>query len=256
MYQIKTSRFHSYQGLHEILPNGEALNEFIKHIANLIEKNEFELENISTDIKKEIKILDTFFSDTIDPNQEDNKNKKDDSKNLRLLFSAALDKGYEIQILVLNPYSNAAEERVKTLQDLTPVQEINKSLYRIRQSIFSYSDGFSEEERKEKWSKGGFIAQQIQEIKKYNGKIDIKFYNQLTEMPVYIIGDILLKGLLTSFGTAANNPWLVFVNDKSHNNDTYDYLYKNFNHIWADETTNATSFQLKNGKDLDNNKFR
>ena len=246
---LQLSRFNSYQGLYQILPNYASMSKFLGNLAELIGKRTLVHKTNQSESgikhKQEIKIIDTFFSDTI----------VSDSKLLEDLVLNALNEEYTIQILLYDPFSEISKMRLKALQknDYTDGDEFietNRALFALRQAFNrNTKENFSEEAYKE----SNQIFQQLEAIKSlcegFKGRLEIKFYKKITELPVYIVGDYLFKGLILSDETSKNNPWLVFVDDISNGDDMYSKLHQNFNNIWDQEETNTISAYIKNGKD-------
>ena len=209
--------FQTFYGLKELIITKHVMHERLR---NLLDWSEIFSNPDNTN--NNIKILDTFFSDTF-PNELL-------SKVLR-----AGRKGYNIKILVLNPNSEAAKSRAEGLS-LQPYEEINKTLNfilkemrGIRRDQVYESIGYDK-----KRFEFEFISVQLNEIDKLSKEfnLEIKFYDILTQTPVYLISNFAAIGQMLYRSSAVDNPWMIFVNDETQKDDIFDTLSRNFDQIW------------------------
>lgn len=190
----------------------------------------------------EICLLDTFFSDSFPPSLLNN------------IISKSNENGFSTQILILNPFSELAISRSRAIGQNRFI-EVNKAIRNVRQGIALLENSkispndlgrFFEKSK----TNPDFIFEQLNQLRIEKGNdvlVDIKFYNRLSEVPVYILGPFIAKGIILVDTSAEYNPWLIFVDDSSCNGDLYDSYRKNFLNLWneADEMpgrSRATDF--------------
>jgi predicted nucleotide-binding protein len=97
----------------------------------------------------------------------------------------------------------------------------------------------------DRFSERDYLDKLLKDIKDLsdNPSLEIRFYDVLTEAPIYIFSQFIGKGLILYDQTAAHNPWLMFVDDITQKDDLYDYLSDNFDAIWQDESASVTNPQ-------------
>lgn len=216
-------QFQSYQGLQKIIVSKLEFQQSVKDIIKWIRSHS--RSHQEDEKHKSIKLLDTFFSDSLDP------------VVLSELFHLAKDLGYSIQILLLEPFSEFSTSRAHALKT-SAVKEINQALFNIRSGIngCEQSRVFNEQVEQDEFDKFDYILTQLTMIKEFHDiyPVDIRFYDVLTEVPTYIFSQFLAKGLILHGHSAAQNPWMIFVDDRYQQKDIYDRLYDNFNWVWDD----------------------
>ena len=80
-----------------------------------------------------------------------------------------------------------------------------------------------------------FLLEQLSEIRKDDEfNLEIKFYDLLTETPVYLISQFIMKGLLLHNRSSINSPWMILVDDPTQEGDLFDYYSQNFDSIWVE----------------------
>jgi predicted nucleotide-binding protein len=62
--------------------------------------------------------------------------------------------------------------------------------------------------------------------------LEVKFYNEQTEAPAYLVGCFLAKGLIFPGQSASTSPWMIFVDDSTQQRDIYDVFSSTFDSIW------------------------
>jgi len=225
MNDCLSPQFQSYQVLRRITTTKSDFQDQLNWIVKWLEKN---CQFIQINQRYlSIKFLDTFFSDSID------------DEVLSNIFKLSLKYKYPIKILMLDPNSELSISRAHALHT-SSVKEINTALFMIINSI---NDSLGERPlQKNKYQHNFnnfcFINEQLEIIKnKLDGiNIQIRFYNVLTESPTYIISNFLAKGLILHGHTAAQNPWMIFVDDITQERDIYDYLNDNFDWVWEESS--------------------
>ena len=211
----QTPQFRSYLGLQKIVNSSHQLQTNINQMLDQKFENGVKKPNLI------FKILDTFFSDTLD------------IKTLENIFGTVNKLNCNIQLLILNPYSKLAKSRAAALNK-SATFEINNALYNIRCSLGrgSNHDQHLDRDDKQGFEKEEHINVQLEKIREQNNQIIIKFYDCLTESPVYIFSPYVFKGLILHQLSAAENPWLCFIDDESQHDDIFKSLDKNFDRIW------------------------
>jgi hypothetical protein len=219
--RYQSPQFQSIQGFNQLV-SGEhhQLTSHLKHLFALsVEtcfKNEYDTAHRS------IRILDTFLSDSfiLDRIEEIIKNSK--------VFD------YKVEILLLDPFSTFAQSRADALA-VDAVREINQTLFQIRKSIsiiLKKHDLLRKEFESRKMAPQ-FLLEQLSEIRKYDEfNLEIKFYDLLTETPVYLISQFIMKGLLLHNRSSINSPWMILVDDPTQEGDLFDHYSRNFDIIW------------------------
>ena len=213
----QSSSFPSFYGLRNLIW-GEKL-ELAKFLVEHL--------HISKQKHSAIKLLDTFMSDSFILDM------------MIDIIQNSANNGPEIEILLLNPFSKFAELRAKALTITNIFEQINKTLYEIRKAIYSYRNEKRNSHKRNiefdsKKGKIDFMFEQLNDIKKYEVeyKVKIRFYELLTETPIYLISPYAMKGFILYNSSSIDNPWMIFVDDPTQIDDLYDLFYKNFNEIW------------------------
>ncbi len=239
MNQQQSPNFQSLYGFKELTLKKTNIFGRLKEIFRWSEKLGF-----SSDAREEyakIRLLDTFFSDSFPENL------------INLVLDNQSKHKYSIEILLINPNSSIAASRAKAL-GLNQFAEINKALKMIRREIYNLEscvDPLNNKSHEEVASLDSIYAQ-LDELNLYKSKynLEIKFYNVLTDVPIYIISQFVVKGQILYNKSAADNPWMIFVDDLYQVNDLYDALSGNFDKIWeisklspVELTTNSVNNQ-------------
>lgn len=212
-------QFQSYLGLHQVLTTRLRMQTCMKEIITWCRNSQ-----PTSDLKlKSIRLLDTFLSDSLD----------DDV--LRDMFNLCLRYGFQMNILILDPFSQFAAERARAL-DTNPLLEVDRALLNLRNSLRMAQRRrcVKSKANTEKISTATSLLENLQQLEQETSEIstEIRFYEALAETPVYLLSQFAAKGLLVHGRTAANNPWLILVDDPSQIDDLYDHLSDNFNAIW------------------------
>lgn len=234
LYNQKMS-FQSLQGFHKLVW-GES-DELLKRLKELfaVPKKEYipkegeENHNKNRNSKekyKAVRLLDTFMSDSFILGM------------MIEIFSKPKEAISKIEILLLNPFSNFAALRANALGITSVVQELNKTLYYIRKAIYKIKRGNLNELKSEWTSKQKdvkFLFDQYEDIQKYEKEynLKIKFYEHLTETPIYLFSFFAMKGFVFFNSSSSDNPWMIFVDDPNQDDDLYDQFHDNFDKIWA-----------------------
>lgn len=222
MNNNQTPQYQSYLGLQKITNSNIELQNNILQIVEWLNRKE---ELNSKGKKISLKFLDTFFSDTLT------------TSTLRVLFSLSNKNNISVKILILDPNSNFALSRGKALNQ-SVISEVNIALFNIRSALqnnTSETKPINKNIESRKFADPNYILNQLEIIRSQQSQslhIEIKFYDVLTETPVYILSHFLLKGLILQGYTAAENPWLFFINDETQKDDIFDWLNSNFDKIW------------------------
>jgi hypothetical protein len=172
-----------------------------------------------------IRILDTFLSDSfiLDMIKE-------------IIADSNIHK-YQVRILLLDPFSTFAESRANALSS-NAIKEINNTLFKIREAISDIREkqSLSEEAKDEFKSRKmdpQFLFEQLSGIREFKGtNLDIKFYELLTDTPIYLISQFAMKGFILYNRSSIKNPWMIFVDDPNQEDDLFDHFSRNFNNIW------------------------
>ncbi|MDX8400004.1 MAG: nucleotide-binding protein [Gallionellaceae bacterium] len=229
MDDVLSPQFQSYQGLHRIITTKSALQDSLRGIVEWLKKNGQLIQPNNKHLS--IKLLDTFFSDSLD----------DDV--LSSLFGLSQLNKYPIKILMLDPFSEFAISRAHALKT-SSVKELNIALFNIRNAInLSLGKRILKRNTPEnKFDDFDFIIDQLGFIREMSNEftISIRFYEVFTEAPVYIISQFLAKGLILHGHTAAQNPWMIFVDNITQQRDIYDFLNDNFDWVWEDSKNEPT----------------
>lgn len=169
----------------------------------------------------DIKLIDTFFSQF-------------PADILSQIFTNARDTQWSVKILFLNPFSEQAQLRARLLND-SPIRRSNAGLFNILAAMkyCLLRESASEVTFNRDESNESFLHSQINELSELgkNNRISIRFYTEITATH-YIIDDFAVGGFLMHGGQAIDGPHIVFVNDKSQDNDVFDSLNRNFDNIW------------------------
>lgn len=221
MNQNQSPNFQSLYGFKELTLKKTNVFSRLKEIFQWSEKLGF-----SSDAREEyskIRLLDTFFSDSFPENL------------INLILDNQNKHKYSIEILLINPNSPIADSRAKAL-GLNQFDEINEALKMIRHEIYNLESRLDPLNKKSHIGEArlDFMHAQLDELNLYKSKynLEIKFYNVLTDVPIYIISQFVVKGQILYSKSAADNPWMIFVDDLYQSNDLYDALSENFDKIW------------------------
>ena len=226
-----TPQYQAAFGLYKVLLTNE---DFLKNFRSMFDQvcAEWQIHDLHDELGKQcvekyqkVRLLDTFFSDTIPESL------------LNDIIRKSVQYKYKVQILVLDPLSELAKARARSLGgDINPVVEINRALRSIRNAMLRPIQQDKRTSEKERLTKVEYIVEQLRDIKT-GGKeypVEVRFYNILTESPFYILHHFALKGQIKHQISAKDNPWLVFIDDLYQENDIYDFLLGNFDSIFED----------------------
>lgn len=219
--------FQSYSGFKSLIIDH---NNFSGELSELF--NSIDLKTPLFNLRNEYKqvcLLDTFFSDSF-PDSLLNK-----------IISKSHQDSFTTQILILDPFSELAQSRSKAL-DQNAFEEVNTAIRNIRRGVALLNNGrrsLSQLNKKfeKKKASPDFIFEQLKALREEKGDeilVEVKFYSCLSEVPVYILGPFIAKGLVLEDTSAKYNPWLIFVDDSSCKGDLYDSYRKNFFNLWEE----------------------
>ena len=249
--------FNSYQGFQRILMTEEQLAAYFSEVLEYSLKNGFgevnkelkrrfseaELERLKghqLKLHKSIRIVDTFFSDTLGVkflkklvwHAHHQTRNLESLKGDEQIAKARPVEVFEIKILILDPFKELAKIRAGSLfpnQKSDAVAEVFSSLsdlYKILRSV----------NHKMPTTTPTDLMDLVSAIQKYGplSNVYVRFYNSLTEMPVYLISQFAFKGnLFEKQGSAIRKPWLVFVDDLTQNDDMFMQYSGNFDNIFG-----------------------
>jgi hypothetical protein len=246
--------FQSYQGLQRVVRSDigiyEPLNTLIEWLGEIgYRSSDPPIHGTTAETyqyNKSVRLLDTFLIGSMR------------NETLRKLIRDSIKHKFPIQILILDPYSSLAQLRVtrissettKSLEDhdLTSIaiDKVNLSFHGLLEVLSEEvsAETLKDNEIKIPTTVGKGIKDlndHLQEIKKIKEKrivdIEVKFYREQTEVPVYLISRFVAKGLIFPDFPASKNPWLIFVDDKTQPDDIYDNFSKAFDNIWENESS-------------------
>ncbi|MFW9878752.1 MAG: TIR domain-containing protein [Candidatus Thorarchaeota archaeon] len=233
MDKSQSPQFQSLQGFNKLVW-GER-HKLLAHFEDLFEiserkcfkpdkEDEWYDERYDKERYKVIRLLDTFLSDSFILDE------------IEKIIAFSKTDGYRIEILLLDPFSIFAESRAKALS-LNAVEEINRTLFCLKKAVFKIKQRHREiQEREFKTQKKDieYMFKQVSSIREYEEEfsINIKFYELLTDTPIYLISLFVMKGFILFNRSSMENPWMIFVDDPTQPNDLYDHLYFNFDQIW------------------------
>lgn len=229
----------AYYGITEVIypPFDADLKQHIKsnqHINEAVVKLLVRLERVTADsLAKEhrkIKLFDSFFSDTLE------------QKNICRLMALG-SKGFSIQIMLFDPFSNLASSRAGYLDSKSLAYRANCGILGIKKAIIDKSPHINDEEKhklRDKLQSFAYLYEQLGEIESHYEKnnipeeqqIKIRYTHVYTEAPTYIIGDRVFKGHFFINKSSAYNPWICSIDDISRPHDLYFYLNYNFRSLW------------------------
>lgn len=241
MDKTQTPQFQSLQGFNKLVwGEHQLLLSQLKELFEFAEEKCFKKED---EKYKAIRILDTFLSDSFILNM------------IKKIIANAKVDGYRTEILLLDPFSIFAESRARALS-IDAVEEINSTLFCIREAIAEIREKRSlpRKDFESKKMKPQFLFDQLSAIRKFpEFQLDIKFYELLTDTPMYLISQFIMKGFILHNRTSMKNPWMIIVDDPTQEDDLFDYLSWNFDDIWAEakewpvkERQRAKDFDPKN----------
>jgi hypothetical protein len=195
----KAPEFVSYRGLYKTAFNHSDLLQLIDHLIDIARCSP---NTIATkNLKPEVRLLDTFFSDTLEEAQVTN------------IVRLCRDFSSSLRILILNPHSSFAAARGKSLK-VSPLNEINKAIMKLRRAVRNVHDKSNVKLvlGEEEINSSDFLRRQLDQLQDERGEVSVsvRFYEVMTETPVYIISNFAAKGLIIDHHSAAYNPWMVF----------------------------------------------
>jgi predicted nucleotide-binding protein len=144
-------------------------------------------------------------------------------------------------MLILNPHSSFAIARGKSLR-VNPLGEINKAILKLRRALGNVHEGPGRRlalQNEEDIHSSEFLSQQLDQLKaeRRGVNLSVRFYEVMTETPIYIISNFAAKGLIIDQHSAAYNPWMVFLDNPHQSGDIFDCLKKSFDTIWEGSST-------------------
>lgn len=240
--------FQSYQGFRRMFLTGREMYGYFDLLLEWSLKNGFgqmsakRWESLGEGLKKSyqtykgIRILDTFFSDTIlskIPAIVEETHRRKQKNQGEFVF----------QLLLLDPYSPIAQIRADSIATIhSPEEEIVKVLSRIYNGLKDVNP------QRGSLSKSDMnLPSLLKYIHEWGPKsnVFVRFYNSLTIAPVYLISQFALKGLLLEGVSSYNKPWLVFVDDIVQESDIYAQFSDNFNRIFGEDHGDVDQYGCK-----------
>ncbi|MGK7886308.1 MAG: TIR domain-containing protein [Crocosphaera sp.] len=224
----RPSPFSAYFGLDEIVVIPKNFEKALEQRIEKLKKNEFKL-NTYNGFEEEyfiVRLCDTFFSDTF--------------PLLKLIDLVELTEKYpklEIRFILLDPFSTIAPVRANALeadQELGVFVRLNRGLKKILDSL-NGSEGYDHffEQYRTKPFCTKYLLEAIQErINTLEIRLEIKFTKEYTDLPFYMIGFYVFKGMIFPDSSAAQNPWSIYVDDPLEDRDTFSTLQKWFDKLW------------------------
>jgi len=177
---------------------------------------------------KYLRIMDTFFSDTFD------------SKTLIQLIEKSKDKDleYEIQIILLNPFTEIATNRGQALKNENKIYRLNRGLYKIKKAILGEDIIDPDKEFRENSSSPEYIYKQIEQIEEFKKieayeNLEIRFNKQIN-YPLYAISQFMFTTQYLIHRSTKNNKWQLYVDDPNKESDYYDDLRIDFETTWTE----------------------
>ena len=184
-----------------------------------------------------IKIADTFFSDCF-PEEE-----------LAKLFESALSQKEKIyfQFLLCDPFSSIAATRANAVEEIEGKIKIKHAasarIYRrvnagLRNIIYALNKAGliqeiqSQDDYQDKIDDLENVKEQLDTLKAFeetnnktgNGlNLEIKFIDTIQELPFYVVGPYVFKGVASPFNSAVNNHWSIYIDDISEDSDVFDF---------------------------------
>lgn len=195
----------------------------------------------------EVKIADTFFSDVFP---------LDDLANL---FSAAVRFHEEnpknrisFRFLLLDPFSDVAAARANALDQQgggRVYRRLNKGLHKIVQALaiagFANVDDLPHnDDVEDRLSELSLVKEQLSTLldlcRSADGKedravleVDVRFMDTFQELPFYIFGPYVFKGLVSPITNTRENHWSIYIDDVAEEEDVYDFYSKSvFDGLW------------------------
>jgi Predicted nucleotide-binding protein containing TIR-like domain len=190
---------------------------------------------ISTKYKR-ICVIDTFFSDTLDKGF------------WKRVVAESKITGILIQIVLLNPFSESAMEREKSLKVTGRITRMNEGLSRIIEAMDPENAQQQDTVSANHKHKASYIFEQLIKIERLRAennhkKIEIKFVPTNT-FPMYVIGEYAGLGQFLSTGSATDKPWLFWVNCPQ-DNDQFDHILHHFDTLWNEQAKPFTAKHLR-----------
>ena len=223
-------QFQSFHGLHSLQMTGNDMRKYLRAIYNWALNYGFASSEItkhlsSADKKeyekhKSIRLLGTFFHDSFDRDL------------LKEMIKEAHEGRFDIKILMLDPYRDVAKKRGDALR-ISPINAVKKALRTILEALHEIESNtipsiLNDNDDQDK------LRTLLTEVHKFGPKsnIEVKFYHSLTDSPIYLISQFVIKGLILEGVTSEKKPWMVFVDSISQKDDIYDQYSNNFNVIF------------------------
>lgn len=213
--------FTSYRGLYRTAFNHSELLLLVNHLVELVRY----YSNITgaKTLKPEVRLLDTFFSDTLE------------EAHVADIVRLCRDFSSPLRILILNPHSSFAIARGKSLR-VNPLSEVNRAIMKLRRAVSNVRDKPNVKlvVGEEEFHSSDFLQRQLDQLQDERGEVSVsvRFYEVMTETPIYIISNFAAKGLIIDHHSAAYNPWMVFLDNPYQDGDIFDCLKKSFDTIW------------------------
>ena len=230
--KMKSDAHHALSGLVKTIYTHNDLEDNIRKYLDKAQNNGFKGgSNKGGDNKRDskynfIRIIDSFFSDTFS------------SRNLIDAIRKSKENGqdYVIQIILLNPFTESADEREKSLHDDGRIERLNRGLYKIKMAISGFVDS-PDDEFDNNFKSASYIFKQLNQIEKikeeegYENSLKIQFSN-VCRFPIYIIAQYVFKGEFLDFISSKKTPWHLYVDDKNEDEDIYDQYRLHFESLW------------------------
>lgn len=240
---MSSPNYRSFQGLLVNCPYSEMVRHLIDSI-NDTKTNGFKRtsqkhgKTLTFDYLR-VDLADTFFHDALD-----------EQTHVKPLLAAAKEHRVRVRLLLLNPFCHQAMHRAAWLEkedhEETPDLEAGLRIAIRRcwsgvSKILSSSTGFrlagpdgikNESDLLSKFQSFLMAAAKAQELSK--GGVEVRFTSELVELPFYIVGQWVFKGILSPRVSAKDQPWQIFVDEPSEEEDMYSVLGHCFESAWKE----------------------
>lgn len=218
---MKNPAHKATSGLIDVTLDYEELDNNFKYIIDNFLNNIHALDQEY----RYVKIIDTFFSDTLKPHL------------LNKIFKESKRLNFKVQIVLLNPISESAKERDHNLyanNEFDRIYHLNLGLSYIKNALSNRKSHFRIPDVKLKNPQ--FLFSQLKELNEFiesagfdNIEIRLATYKRF---PLYIFGQYACSGNFLEFSSARDTPWCFWINDRSQDNDQYDNFIKHFDKHW------------------------
>lgn len=246
--------FQSFQGFHQMVPpppKGDGINAELKRSftwAREVKGRAF--AKPARTGHSYVRILDTFLTFPMDL-----------IESMLTVIADEDSENFRIHILVLDPTTNAAEIRAKTLNRLDsstsddPFLLTAKGLASLASTMRLAFDLESEPDSNNPDPEKR-VEEELTTVRDLADKVlvsipglendepapclEVRFTDSVKEAPVYFISEMVAKGLILDESPASKNPWLLFIDNGTQSGDVYDYLSKNYDQMWKRGTETPT----------------